>query len=85
VRLLELVKQHLEQRAAAVVPTRQALAITIRDVDLAGDFEPWRGPQFERVRVYRDTYPPRVSLTFTLTEGGRVVAEAAATSWTWTI
>ena len=48
----------------------------ITDVDLAGDFEPWRGPDFTRVRVIRDIYPPRIDLDFRLIGAdGRVLRE----------
>jgi hypothetical protein len=48
----------------------------VTQVDLAGDCEPWRGPQFERVRVYRDIYSPRIDLEFRVTDGeGRLVRE----------
>ncbi|MGC4071324.1 MAG: DUF3016 domain-containing protein [Nibricoccus sp.] len=50
--------------------------ISISDIDLAGDFEPWRGPQFTDVRVVKDLYPPRVNLSFKLTDAsGTVVKE----------
>jgi hypothetical protein len=50
--------------------------IKVTDIDLAGDFEPWRGPQFDQVRITRDIYPPRISLEFRLTdESGGVVSE----------
>ena len=38
--------------------------IRVTEVDLAGDFEPWRGPQFQDVRIVKDLYPPRVNLEF---------------------
>ena len=46
------------------------------DVDVAGEFEPWRGPQFDRVRIMREIYPPRIDLEFRLTDyRGAVVRE----------
>src|SRR5678815_4662242 len=38
------------------VPADMQLEITVADIDLAGDFEPWRGPQFGHVRITRDIY-----------------------------
>jgi hypothetical protein len=74
--LLALLKTHLEAAGRTRLPQNHVLVVIIADVDLAGDFEPWRGPRFDRVRIYRDVYPPRVTLSFTLTDGdGRVVAE----------
>ena len=41
---------------------------------LAG--EPWRGPRFDDVRIVKDIYPPRISLSFRLTDAeGNVVKE----------
>jgi hypothetical protein len=50
--------------------------VRITNIDLAGEFEPWRGPQFDRVRIMRDVYPPRFALEFRLTDArGAVVKE----------
>ncbi len=43
------------------------------DLDLAGEFEPWRGPQFEHTRFMREAYPPRIDLEFTLKDARRRV------------
>ena len=52
------------------------LDVRMTNIDLAGEFEPWRGPQFDRVRIMREIYPPRVALEFRLTDaGGAVVKE----------
>jgi len=59
-------KSYLVKRALKFVPAGQKLVITITDVDLAGDFEPWHGPQWTDVRVVKDLYPPSIKLTFKL-------------------
>jgi hypothetical protein len=57
------------------VPTGMQVEITVTDIDVAGDFEPWRGPQFDHVRITRDIYPPRIALAFRLTDdSGRIVS-----------
>ena len=69
-------KSYLIRRAGAFVSLGEKLTITVTDVDLAGDFEPWRGPQYDDVRIVRDIYPPRIDLTFQLTDAdGKVVKE----------
>ena len=41
---------------------------------MAGEFEPWRGPQFCDTRMMREHYPPRIRLRFRLMDGaGHVV------------
>src|SRR5262245_10823254 len=44
------------------VPADMQLEITAADIDLAGDFELWRGPQFGHVRITRDIDRPHISL-----------------------
>jgi DUF3016 family protein len=57
------------------VPIGMRAEIKVTDIDLAGDFEPWRGPQFDQVRITRDIYPPHIFLEFRLTDGsGRLIS-----------
>lgn len=68
-------RKHLVRRADARLATGDQLAVKFTDVQLAGNFEPWRGPAFDRVRVVKDIYPPRIDLSFTLTDAnGSVIA-----------
>ncbi|WEN15054.1 DUF3016 domain-containing protein [Rhodanobacter sp. AS-Z3] len=59
-------KRHIEQRAARILTPGERLDIEVTDVDRAGEYEPWRGPDFNRVRIIKDVYPPRIDLNFTL-------------------
>jgi len=69
-------KDHLVTRGGKLVPEGHKLSITITEVDLAGDFEPWRGVQLSDVRIIKEIYPPRVNLSFKLTDmTGAVVKE----------
>ncbi|HEY8994361.1 MAG TPA: DUF3016 domain-containing protein [Lacunisphaera sp.] len=73
---LPILKEHLERRAGKLLPAGQKLAITFTDIDLAGDFEPWRGMNFHDVRIVKDLYVPRMNFTFKVTdEAGQVVKE----------
>ncbi len=73
---LETLKEYLITRGVRGLLPGQKLAITITEVDLAGDFEPWRGGQWGDVRIVKDIYPPRFSLVFRLTNvDGTVVKE----------
>jgi Protein of unknown function (DUF3016) len=48
------------------VEAGQKLTITITDVNLAGEFESWRGGGWADVRIVKDIYPPSVELAFQL-------------------
>lgn len=73
---LDTLKEYLTKRAARGLLPGQKLAITITDVDLAGDYEPWRGPQWSDVRIVKDIYPPRIAFMFRLTDAdGTVLKE----------
>lgn len=73
---LDELSRHIEKRAASVLPEGYTLSVVVSDIDLAGDYEPWR-TKFTNVRIVRDIYPPRISLTYTLRDAeGQVVSEA---------
>lgn len=73
---LELLRKHLQERATGYLAEDQRLTVTVTDVDLAGEVEPWRTPQFSDVRIVKDIYAPRIALAFRLTDGtGAVVKE----------
>ncbi len=67
---------HLQKRAAKQLAPGQQLKITITDIRRAGMYEPGRGMNFDRIRVIKDIYPPRVTLNFTLEDAsGQVIAQ----------
>ena len=74
VNLAEL-RNHLQRRAARLLPEDQSLSILVTEVDIAGGFEPWR-TKVGDVRVIRAAYPPRIDLSFRLTgSDGSVLKE----------
>jgi hypothetical protein len=75
---LPLFEKHLQNRAPAFLADGQQLAVTFTNIDLAGDFEPGRGPVHSDVRIVRDRYVPRLEFAFKLTDAsGTVVKEGA--------
>jgi hypothetical protein len=64
--LRELEKFFIET-GGPYLPETMKLNIQVTDIDLAGDFELFRGPEADRVRVVKDLYPPRISLEFRVT------------------
>jgi hypothetical protein len=73
---LEQIRDFLVERADKALSVGQKLVITFTDIDLAGDFEPWRGAQFSDVRIVKSIYPPRMDFTFKVTDAaGATVKE----------
>ncbi|HVU36204.1 MAG TPA: DUF3016 domain-containing protein [Opitutaceae bacterium] len=73
---LAQIREYMLKEANRYIPDGDRLSISVTDVDLAGDFEPWRGGQWDHVRIMKDIYPPRLALTFRLTDSsGNVIKE----------
>jgi hypothetical protein len=73
---VQLFKEHLQEVAPRYLAEGQKLTVTFTDIDLAGDFEPWRGPRFSDIRIVKSIYPPRAELSFKLTDAtGAVIKE----------
>lgn len=68
-------RKEIEQVVAGATPPGYHLALRFLDIDMAGDFEPQRGPGGQDVRIMRGVYPPRIKVEYELTnEAGEVVA-----------
>ena len=73
---LDELKRYLEMRAPGLLPAGQKLSVTLTDVDMAGEYEPWQQPGVNDVRIVKDLYPPRIDLEFKVTDAaGAVVKE----------
>jgi hypothetical protein len=73
---LDMLRDYVVEQANYYVPDGYHLSVTFTDIDMAGDFEPWRGPRFDDIRIVKDIYPPRINLAFRLTDAqGNVVKE----------
>lgn len=74
--VLSQLRDYIVQKAQKYVPAGDKLEVTVTDVDLAGDFEPWRGPEAQDVRIVKDIYPPKIDLEYKLVgPGGKAVME----------
>ena len=73
---LAQLKAYLIKQGQAVLKPGQSLHVNITDIQLAGAYEPWRGPRWDYVRIMRDIYPPRIDLDFKLVDqDGNVLRE----------
>ncbi|SMO87208.1 DUF3016 domain-containing protein [Paracoccus laeviglucosivorans] len=55
----------------------QDLRIDIVELDLAGDFEPWRSGM-QDVRIMRDVTPPKIRIRYALTQNGQPIQSGEA-------
>ena len=59
-------EKHILKQAERSLEDGQSLSMTITDVDLAGDYEPWRSIDFDDIRIVKSIYPPRIAFRFEL-------------------
>ena len=72
--ILSQIREFIVQTGDKVLPAGDHLAMTFQDIDLAGDFEPWHGAQWDDVRVIKEIYPPRFKFSYTVTNAsGQVI------------
>ena len=56
------IAEHLRRAAERRLPAGERLEIEITDIRRAGNYEPWRGIQYDHVRFLTDLYPPRMAM-----------------------
>ena len=72
--ILDNLRRAMESNAGYLVPDGDHLTVTFSDIDLAGDFEPGRGAEWDDVRIVKDVYPPRFVFSYSLADpSGRVI------------
>jgi len=57
-------KRFLREVAARGLPPSHTLHVTVYDLDMAGEYEPWRVPDLTNTRFIRDVYRPRIDLGY---------------------
>ncbi len=76
--ILSRIRNFMVERSDSLLPAGYHLRIVFTDIDLAGDFEPWRSQQWSDVRIIKDVYPPAFKFTYTVTDAaGRTVKEGS--------
>jgi hypothetical protein len=69
--------KYVRKSAARQLQPGERVEVHIADIKRAGEYEPWRGPAMDGVRIIRDYYPPRLQLSYTLYGAdGQVLAQA---------
>lgn len=73
--ILREFEKFLIETGARYVPEDMRLNIRVTNIDLAGDFELFRGPQADQVRITKGLYPPHVALEFELVDSAAKVVK----------
>ena len=69
-------RKFLHKEASEYLQKGQKLKISFTDIDLAGDYEPARGPQLNDIRIIRELYPPRLKFNYALMDrSGNLIKE----------
>ena len=72
---LDILSKYLKEKAPARLQAGQKLTVTFTDIDLAGDFLPGRQPGFDRVRIIKAIYIPRMKLSFQVVDASSKVVK----------
>jgi Protein of unknown function (DUF3016) len=76
--VLNELRRYLESLGTAYLKAGQSLTIDVLDIDLAGEYEPWR-PHLAHARIMRDITPPMMKLRYRLEQKGRVLLRGTET------
>jgi Protein of unknown function (DUF3016) len=76
---LDSFREYLQENLAPRLREGHKISITFTDIDLAGDFEPWRGASAQDVRIVKDIYVPRLKFNYVVTDAqGQIVKDGKA-------
>lgn len=78
-RSIQALADWLGKQAERSLPADQSLQVTLRDVDLAGEYEPGQADLYD-VRIIKDIYPPRIELDYTLSGADGAVLRRGETT-----
>ena len=73
--VIKTLTQYLHKLGQRYLQPGQQLVIDIRDIDLAGRFEPWHSQAYD-VRFMREITWPTIDLTYTLNQPGKPAQQA---------
>jgi hypothetical protein len=74
--VLRELETFLVETGGRYLPATTKLSIRVTDIDLAGDFELFRGPQADQVRITKGLYPPRIILEFEVIDSTAAVVRS---------
>jgi hypothetical protein len=78
VRILKNLEKYFMRTLDSEFKEEYSIEVSFTDVDLAGDFEPWRQPTFNDIRIVKRIYPARLKFDYKVTDSaGNVVDEGS--------
>ncbi|NKF49395.1 DUF3016 domain-containing protein [Shewanella sp. WXL01] len=72
-RLFETLTKNLDKEVTKTLKPNQKLEMQVSNLDLAGDMRPTFGATTGDLRIIKDLYPPRMTFTYQVLEGDKVV------------
>jgi len=76
--ILENIRHALIAAGKYYVPEGYNLKIVFTDIKLAGDYEPWHGPDFDDIRIVKAIYPPSFTFTYTVSDpSGHIIKQGS--------
>lgn len=72
-RTFETLTKNLNKTVTKNFQPDQKLEMVVTDVDLAGDVRPTFGATSNDIRVVKDIYPPRLTFSYKVLEGDKVI------------
>jgi hypothetical protein len=76
--ILGNIRSFIVDRADRILPQGYSLKMTFTDIDLAGEFEPQRGAQWDDVRIVKAIYPPAFKFSYAVMDAsGKVVKQGS--------
>jgi hypothetical protein len=74
--ILDAFNTYLVSESKRYIPEGCKLTITFTNINLAGSFEPWRGPNYDQVRIVKPIYPPNFKFAWSVTNAaGKVIKQ----------
>ncbi|MDB2386435.1 DUF3016 domain-containing protein [Shewanella sp.] len=66
--------KNLNKEASKILKPGEKLELVVTDLDLAGDVQPAFGDMTNDIRVVKDLYPPRITFSYKLLKGDKVIS-----------
>jgi DUF3016 family protein len=77
---LPMLKEYVQKVAPRYLGPGEKLSVTFTDIDLAGEYEPWRSSSIRDARIVKAIYPPRLKFDYVVTDASNTVVKSGHAS-----